>query len=113
MLNFSNLNDIEFEYLCNDVMSRKLDINFQRFPAGRDGGIDLLGFKSNGKIVIQVKHYKSSSYSNLVSSLKKEILKVKRINPSNYYICCSMKLTLNNKTEIFEMFSNYMDSIEM
>lgn len=112
MLNFSNLNDIEFEYLCNDVMSRKLDINFQRFPAGRDGGIDLLGFKSNGKIVIQVKHYKSSSYSNLVSSLKKEIPKVKRINPSNYYICCSMKLTLNNKTEIFEMFSNYMDSIE-
>ncbi len=41
MLNFSNLNDIEFEYLCKDVMSRMLDVKLQRFAAGRDGGIEL------------------------------------------------------------------------
>ena len=41
MLNFSNLNDVEFEYLCKDVMSRMLDVKLHRFGRGRDGGIDL------------------------------------------------------------------------
>lgn len=40
MLNFSNLNDVEFEYLCKDVMSKMLGIPLQRFGSGGDGGID-------------------------------------------------------------------------
>lgn len=40
-MNYSNLSDVEFEYLCEDVMSRKLSTRLERFAPGRDGGIDL------------------------------------------------------------------------
>lgn len=110
MLNFSNLNDVEFEYLCKDVMSRKLNVDFNRYTSGRDGGIDLAYFKSYNKVVVQVKHYRKSTYSNLLSKLKEEVSKVEKINPSQYYICCSMELTLKNKNEIYQLFSKYMKS---
>ena len=41
MLNYANLNDVEFEYLCMDVLSKMLGVKLQRFGSGRDGGIDL------------------------------------------------------------------------
>lgn len=42
MYNFANLDAKEFEYLCKDVMSRKLNKEFKRFADGRDKGIDSL-----------------------------------------------------------------------
>lgn len=45
MLNYANLSDIEFEYLYQDVMQRKLDISLRRFTPGKDGGIDLISKK--------------------------------------------------------------------
>ena len=115
MLNFSNLNDVEFEYLCKDVMSRKLNIKFQRFTAGRDGGIDLfyhINSRFDKAIVVQVKHYMKSSFSGLKSSLAKELDKLESLNPSDYFICCSKELTIQNKKEIYQMFSKYMKSID-
>lgn len=55
MLNFPNLNDVEFEYLCKDVMSRKLGVKLQRFGEGRDGGVDLTDDAYRKDIVVQVK----------------------------------------------------------
>lgn len=115
MLNFSNLNDVEFEYLCKDVMSRKLNVKFQRFTAGRDGGIDLfyhINSRFDKAIVVQVKHYMKSSFSGLKSSLAKELDKLESLNPSDYFICCSKELTIQNKKEIYQMFSKYMKSID-
>lgn len=33
MLNYGNLNDVEFEYLCQDIMQKKLNIALHRSPA--------------------------------------------------------------------------------
>ena len=110
MFNYHNLNDVEFEHLCKDIMEKKLDTILRIFAKGRDGGIDLTDNVANKNLVIQVKHYINSTYSNLKISLKKEIPKVKELNPKKYYICCGKELTAANINEIYKMFSNYMES---
>lgn len=108
MFNFSNLNDVEFEYLCKDVMSKMLNVKLQRFGIGRDGGIDLTDDAYKKNIIIQVKHYIKTDVYGLINSLKKEVEKVKSNNPKQYYICCSKELTPQNKQDIYAMFSGYM-----
>lgn len=110
VLNYTNLNDIEFEYLCQDVMSKKLGVELRRFAAGRDGGIDLTDNVSKKNIIVQVKHYIKTDISGFISSLKKEIPKVYELKPSQYYICCSKELSPANVKDIYTMFSDYMES---
>ncbi|MCH5343015.1 MAG: restriction endonuclease [Acetatifactor sp.] len=110
MYNFNNLSDFEFEMLCKDIMQKKLGIDLYTFSKGRDGGIDITDNPSKLTLIIQVKHYINSKYTDLVSSLKKEVDNVKKLQPQKYYICCAVRLTANNKKEIYEMFSDYMES---
>lgn len=110
MLNYANLNDVEFEYLCQDIMSKTLSKPLRRFAPGKDGGIDLTDNVESKNIVIQIKHYTKTSVSGLMSSLKKEISKVKALNPKQYYICCSKELSPDKIREIYELFSDYMES---
>lgn len=107
-MDFSNLNDVEFEYLCKDIMSKKLGIELRRFSAGKDGGIDL--YNSEKNIVVQVKHFIKTNFSGLLGSLRKELPKVKKLNPNQYYVCCSKELSPQNIEEIYSIFSNYMNS---
>lgn len=109
-MNYSNLSDVEFEYLCEDVMSRKLSKRLERFAPGRDGGIDLTDDAYARNIIVQVKHYVKTDVPGLIRSLKKEVGKVNEISPKQYYVCCSKKLTPDNKKEIYDMFSDYMES---
>ena len=41
MFNYQNLNDVEFEELCKDIMGKKLGVPLRTFAKGRDGGVDL------------------------------------------------------------------------
>ena len=77
MFNFNNFSDFEFEILCKDIMQKKLGIKLYTFPRGRDGGIDITNDPASRTLVIQVKHYINSKYADLISSLKKEVGKVK------------------------------------
>ena len=110
MLNFSNLNDLEFEYLCKDVMSRMLGVELRRFGKGRDGGIDLTDDTDKKTIVVQVKHYIKTDVTGLLSALRKEVPKVEENDPEKYYVCCSKELTPQNTNDIYAMFSEYMES---
>lgn len=110
MLNYSNLNDVEFEDLCQDIMSKKLDRSLRRYAAGRDGGIDLSDTAVSPDIIVQVKYYQKTDAAGLIASLKKEIEKVEALKPKQYYICCSKELSPTRIKEIYRMFSAYMDS---
>lgn len=110
MYNFNNLSDYEFESLCRDIMERKLQMELSIFPKGRDGGIDITEDPLCHRIVIQAKHYANSKYTDLLRSLKEEVLKVQALKPERYYICTSMGLTPANKSEIYKLFSDYMES---
>ena len=110
MFNFNNLSDHEFESLCRDIMQKKLQMELTIFPKGRDGGIDITEDPALHKIVIQVKHYANSKYSDLLRTLKEEVPKVQKLGLDRYYICTSMGLTPSNKAEIYSFFSDYMEN---
>ena len=112
MYNFANLSDVEFEYLSKDIMSKKLGVNLQRFAPGRDGGVDLTDDVSKKNIVVQVKHYTGTTFSGLLSKLSEEVDKLDKMDPKpkEYYVCCSQKLTPDNKSKIYNLFSKYMSS---
>lgn len=110
MLNYANLNDVEFEYLCKDIMQEKLNISLRRFAQGKDGGIDLTDDIRGKNIIIQVKHYLQSNIASLMNQLKKEKQKIDKLKPKQYYICCSKNLTPQKIKELFEFFSDYMES---
>lgn len=71
MFNYANLNDVEFENLCKDVMEKKLSTSLRLFAKGRDGGIDLTDDTRTHNIIVQAKHYIGSKFSNLRTTLKK------------------------------------------
>ena len=81
MFNYYDLDDVEFEILCKDIMQVKLNSELRAFGKGKDGGVDLTDNVSTHNIVVQVKHYINSTFSDLRGSLKKEIEKVKKLNP--------------------------------
>jgi hypothetical protein len=106
LYDFTNLSDVEFERLSADILSRQLGVKLRYFAPGRDGGIDLVDDMAQKNIVVQVKHYAKSSFSSLLTSLKKEVDKVKTINPKQYYICVSQELTALNIKEIYNLFKD-------
>ena len=110
MLNYANLNDVEFEYLCQDIMQRKLNTELHRFASGQDGGIDLADDVHSKNIIVQVKHYMKSSVAQLMNALKRELGKVGKLSPKEYYVCCSKELSPQKVNEIYNLFSNYMSS---
>lgn len=112
MLNYSNLSDVEFEYLCQDIMEKKLGIKLRRFAAGPDGGVDIADNATAPKLLIQVKQYINSTPAQLLSSLKNEVSKVQKINPEQYYVCCAKCLSPMKVSDVYELFSDYMDSEE-
>lgn len=108
MFNYEDLSDVEFESLAKDIMEAKLGVDLHRFAKGRDGGIDLTDNVSNKQIVIQVKHYFRSSVASLLSSLEKEVDKVRIIKPQRYFVVTSATLSAGKKDEIFQLFQDYM-----
>lgn len=110
MLNYSDLSDVEFEYLAQDIMQSKLGIPLHRFGKGCDGGIDLVDNIKSKDIVVQVKHYIKTSVAGLISALREEIPKVEAIKPKSYFVVCSRELTPAKTEEIYNMFSDYMKS---
>ena len=112
---FSTLNDKEFENLTIDLISRDRGKRFERFKAGRDGGIDGRYYGEDEKEeIIQCKHYLKTGYNGLISSLKKknngknEADKVKLLNPDKYIFVTSLPLSASNKKEIKEIFEPYI-----
>lgn len=101
--NFKILQPIEFECLSRDLLQARDEVFIESFTEGRDGGIDFRYALSKDKLsVIQVKRY--ASYQSLLSVLKKEVIKVKKLSPNRYYICTSVGLTPDNKLEILSIF---------
>jgi len=111
MYNLENLNDHEFEQLAKDIMEKMIGTKLHRFKKGRDGGVDLCDSNNSINHMIQVKHYLNSKWSDLRNSLRDEIPKVKKNNPQNYYIFCSIELSVQNKREIVNMFPNHAHNI--
>ena len=110
MFNYQNLESNQFEKLCRDIMQVKTGKQLHTFASGPDGGVDLTDDSHSHNIVVQVKHYWGSSFSTIKRDLEKEVEKVRRLAPKQYYICVSKQLSDANVNTIYEMFSDYMES---
>ncbi|MGJ1196830.1 restriction endonuclease [Sphingobacterium spiritivorum] len=61
--NFSQFDPREFEFLCRDLVQRKISDEtdttffFNSFSEGADGGIDAIFEGKNHKVVLQCKRY--------------------------------------------------------
>lgn len=106
---FLSLSYFEFEELVKDLLSAELDVSFESFAEGADGGIDLRYFHNDDKsTIVQCKRYKK--VSDLLSILKDEAEKVKILKPARYIIATSVDLTPKQKNYIKELFHPYIIS---
>lgn len=110
MFNYQNLESGQFEELCRDIMQAKTGRELHVFPSGRDGGVDLTDDSNKHNIVVQVKHFEKSGFRALKRNLLDEIKNVRKLAPEQYYVCVSQRLTDSNVNEIYQIFSDYMES---
>ena len=103
--NFAELlSPLRFEQISRDLLRSHHGI-FENFAEGKDMGIDFRYSKSkNNILIVQCKRYKS--FDNLVSVMKKEIDKIKKMNFSTYLLVTSLDLTVANKDKIVEVLEN-------
>lgn len=110
MLNYdfhNLLSAFEFECFSRDLINAHEGLDLANFAEGKDGGVDLRCAKGKGKsMIVQAKRYKD--YNKLKSELKREVAKVKSLNPQRYMITTSVDLTPANKKEIITLFSPYI-----
>ncbi|HHP0470473.1 hypothetical protein [Vibrio harveyi] len=104
MINYSfdSLNDKEFEEFINDLLTQHLGKRVIRYAPGRDLGIDGKVILDEEIVIVQSKHYIKSGFSSLLSSLEKEKVKIKRLNPHRYIVATSIDLTPANVEKIVE-----------
>jgi len=110
---FLNLSPPEFEALTRDIISAWFKVDVKNYAEGRDNGIDLKFTDKEGKIcIVQCKRYEQ--WSNLFSTLKKEVAKIElNVNDNiikfdKYYIATSVDLTEENEKEIVRLFSSFI-----
>jgi septum formation topological specificity factor MinE len=108
LYNLEVLNDKEFEELCKDLLEEELGLAFQIFKTGRDKGIDLR-YANNieNEVIVQVKRYIRSTYSNLKVELKKEKENVNKltIKPKRYILMTSLDLSVGQVDEIIMLMN--------
>ena len=111
MYDFKTLSAYDFELLVRDLLQKRLGVDLESFKSGRDGGVDLRHAPSNDNaVVVQCKHYAATGYNGLLSVLKKENTKVKRLAPNRYCIATSVPLSPDNKREIRSIFTPFCQS---
>ncbi|WP_344656751.1 restriction endonuclease [Catenulispora subtropica] len=110
MRDFTVVSDREFEELVADLLQAELDTHVERFPPGRDGGVDLQWRLGEETVIGQCKHYARSGYSKLLRELRREAEKVSKNKPDDYWVVTSVDLTGRQKKEIHELFQPWMRS---
>ncbi|KAF2508717.1 hypothetical protein EYY60_16480 [Flavobacterium zhairuonense] len=115
---FSTLNPIDFEKLVCDLLNASVKSKsgsmFRSFKEGKDAGVDLLLStpENDFEAVVQIKHFRKSSFASLKRELKAEIIKVEKLEPKKYILVTSLDLSLHNKQEIKDIFAPYVVSLE-
>lgn len=105
----SVLSPDEFELLCKDLLEAEREMKFENFKAGKDGGIDLRHTTNTDEsIIVQCKRY--TDFDSLKYNLKKEVSKVEKLNPKQYIVMTSVGLSPDYKTQIKNIFSDYIKS---
>lgn len=96
------LSPLDFELLVRDLLQEEFGILLESFGPGRDSGIDFRFAQGTDATIVQVKHYLDSGPRKLVAAAKKELPKVKKLQPTRYIFATSLPLSPNQKSELIE-----------
>lgn len=106
---FRTLCPHDFEALSRDLLSAKFAVDFEIFAPGRDGGIDLISEDNDeSSRIVQCKHMRKSSISQLKAKLKSEKHKIESLAPDFYLVSTSKSLTKKNKDEILSLLAPHL-----
>ncbi|MEU7831268.1 MULTISPECIES: restriction endonuclease [unclassified Nonomuraea] len=104
------LTDHDFETVCRDLFTQILGVPLEIFPRGIDQGIDLRHTTADGRtVVVQCKHWPSSTQAKLIRQLEKEELpKVRILKPSRYVVATSVPVNTYGKDAIQEKLAPFV-----
>jgi hypothetical protein len=97
---FHQLSPPDLEVLARDLLQAHWGITFENFKSGKDGGIDLQYAMAQDRIIVQCKHYVRTGLAGLLRDLKKEAIKVRRLQPTRYVLVTSVPLSPADKSAI-------------
>jgi Restriction endonuclease len=102
MYDFKQLSPADFEDLTRDLLQQHWKIQLESFKVGRDQGIDLrYATDHNRSVIIQCKHFASSTVSKLVSHLRnEEYPKIIKLKLDRYVLVTSVPLNPSDKEKI-------------
>lgn len=112
MTRLGNLSHPDFEDLCRDILQAETGQRFSAFGAGADGGVDGRHSKDSKSTILQCKHYLNSTFSQLKSSLKKEVPKIDLLKPSRYIFLTSQSLTPARSDELAGLLGDRLKNPE-
>lgn len=107
---FANLSLIEFEGLCVDLVEAETGLRFERFSEGADGCVDGRHGRADGDIILQAKHYKNSTWSDLQKAVKTEKKNIAKLKPSQYCVASLFPLGLPEAPRVLRMSGRYSTS---
>lgn len=97
---FSSLLPADFEDLVRDLVGKVLDVRFEAFGPGPDGGMDGRHSEGGLKTVLQAKHYLGSSFAQLAAAMRRERGAIDRLGPDRYVLATSRHLSHRNKADL-------------
>ncbi|HKT82223.1 MAG TPA: restriction endonuclease, partial [Solirubrobacterales bacterium] len=107
------LSPVEFEHLISDLLQAETGSTYERFGVGPDGGIDLrfVDPDTGGVEVVQCKHYKGSSFPQLLTAARQEVPKLEAMHPrpANYRFVTSQSLTPDRKDRLIEALCGWIE----
>lgn len=108
---FRTLSPADFEDLVRDLLQVEMNVLFESFGSGKDGGIDLRRAEADGgQIIVQAKHYRDSGFKPLLSAMKSERQKIDNLQPSRYILATSVSLTPKNKAALAAQIGHNLNS---
>lgn len=105
---FKSLSSYDFALVSRDLLQTRLGVQLECFSAGPDSGIDFREKRGSSNLIVQSKHYADSGFNTLLSLLKrKELPKIRKLQPSRYILATSVPLTPWRKDKIEAALSPY------
>lgn len=99
---FHTLSPHDFEILVCDLLRAHRGVELEAFGHGPDGGVDLRLRNESEYLIVQCKHYRGSSFSDLMRSARKEKEKMDRERPTTYLFVTSQDLSITQKDQLVE-----------
>jgi DNA polymerase III delta prime subunit len=111
---FMSLSPEDFERLMRDLLSKEWGAQIEAFKSGRDGGIDLRHSRAPGRpqTIVQCKRYQTGNIKGLLTSLKDELPKIKKLEPHRYVLATSVPLSPSDKDKILEVLKPWCKGSE-